>query len=1381
MRKFVHHKTVVAAVLLTLALGWGGSLAAQTGPIGFRISGASVTEKDTFTVAVRADTLLTGWGVTSYRFYITYSPTYFEFIGMEGTGPVLTPWGAPEVNSANAGTLIMAGAGATPLTGNGEMIYLRFRSNRSGSSAISFNSSQSYLNEGNPASAYAGGTVSSAALSYPNIFPDQASLYIGNEVQMGVSGGTAPFVYSTDNPEVVVISDVDRVRAVGPGTTRVRVTDSKGEVSVTTGLFDVRAVRVDMEEVSVWPADLFYIPVKLEVASGTTLYSGRFDLAHSTGLTGISGSIVQGDFQVMIENNAKSGRMTVSFASTTGITGDGILCYLRFRANTSGNQFVRFENVRFNETLLAWPVKATYYMNVRSLPTLSMSPNSGTLMWGETVKLNVSNGTAPYTYSVSNPSVATIDEQGNLTAITGGTVRVTATDVNGATMTSGIFTVTDNHVSIYSTEGILDTETRVPIISTSLPSGKAIYGYKATFSFSETYLEFVGVEPAGSGGLMTASQSGNSVEVAAAMSQGVSSGLLGYLVFNIRQALALNATTNITFNAFSANENSIISTRGGGTVRRVEQTSYRPVAIAGLDFSLQEGTVGQLDGSASFDLDNDPLTYLWTAPEGIILSDPTGAKPEFMAPYVEENTVFTFTLVVNDGTDDSDPDEVRVTVLQVNNPPVANAGASRNIVEGSSVSLDGSGSYDPDGDALSYSWKALDGIILFNPNSVSPSFILPQVTVNTSYRFTLVVNDGALASQSDTVTITAINVNKKPVAFAGGDFSVNELEEATLDGSLSYDADNDPLTYRWTAPPGVPLSDATAAKPAFTAPAVVRDSVIRFVLVVNDGFRDSDPDEVRVTVKNVDILNTETMILDLTAAGVDSFAIDTTMAVVSLFVPYGQDIRSLAPLFTLSEGAFIQPANGSARNFSTPVYYTVYAEDGVTSRMWRVEVFRGEATMQRDLAAGWNWISLNVQPAAADIGSLFGGLTLSEQDYIKSAAYSSVYYAATGWFGNLSVFPQQRMVKFRKEVAEQLTVQGTEINPAITAIPLVRGWNDIAYLLRSDAAVDAAFDLSTLPAGEVVLKGRDGSAVYFAGSGWTGELETLEVLHGYRINVASAGNLRYDPAASAKKSLSVASKGATSVTGPGSENGTSASNGTEPATADANTARRKLLQEYGLQPERYEHSATLIAEVVSAGGKRFTGAGDLLLAYHGSEIRGAGRASYVPPLGRHIFVMSYYGDEEDVEIDFRLKRGEEEYATDLVTGFRSDAITGEAHAPWQLVVADVTVDVEEMKGSRGRLSVYPNPVREWLTVSSEAPVQEIRLYDISGKMVRSERPGTGNMVRSEQPGTGKMVRSEWSGTGNITLDMQEFTPGVYTLEVLTEQEVLVRRILKASN
>ena len=182
--------------------------------------------------------------------------------------------------------------------------------------------------------------------------------------------------------------------------------------------------------------------------------------------------------------------------------------------------------MRFNETLLAWMVKSTFYINVRSLPNLNLSPNSGSLMWGDVLKINVSNGTGPYTWSVSNTDFASIDQQGNLTAITGGQVSVTATDANGATKTSGIFTIADNQVSIFSSEGVLDIETRVPIISSPLPSGKAIFGYRAGISFNDSHLEFVRAEGV-NGGLASASVSGNTIDLAGAMSQGVSSGIIG--------------------------------------------------------------------------------------------------------------------------------------------------------------------------------------------------------------------------------------------------------------------------------------------------------------------------------------------------------------------------------------------------------------------------------------------------------------------------------------------------------------------------------------------------------------------------------------------------------------------------------------------------------------------------------------------------------------------------------------------------------------------------------------------------------------------------------------------------------------------------------------
>ena len=88
-----------------------------------------------------------------------------------------------------------------------------------------------------------------------------------------------------------------------------------------------------------------------------------------------------------------------------------------------------------------------------------------------------------------------------------------------------------------------------------------------------------------------------------------------------------------------------------------------PVANAGVDVSIYEGNLVTLDASGSSDADGDVITYLWTAPEGVILSDETAINPTFTAPSVDVDVEYTFSLVVNDGEFDSNVDEVVVTVL----------------------------------------------------------------------------------------------------------------------------------------------------------------------------------------------------------------------------------------------------------------------------------------------------------------------------------------------------------------------------------------------------------------------------------------------------------------------------------------------------------------------------------------------------------------------------------------------------------------------------------------------------------------------------------------------------------------------------------------------
>jgi hypothetical protein len=186
--------------------------------------------------------------------------------------------------------------------------------------------------------------------------------------------------------------------------------------------------------------------------------------------------------------------------------------------------------------------------------------------------------------------------------------------------------------------------------------------------------------------------------------------------------------------------------------------NHAPVSNAGTAQIVNEGETVTLDGSGSSDPDDDPLTYHWTAPEGIKLSSETAATPTFTAPEVSEDTDFTFTLVINDETEDSEPDEVVITVLNVNKLPVADAGPDQTVNEGETVMLDGTGSYDPDGDEITYHWTTPDNIVL-DANSISqPSFVAPEVYKDTVFKIILNVFDGINYSLPAEVVISVKNV-----------------------------------------------------------------------------------------------------------------------------------------------------------------------------------------------------------------------------------------------------------------------------------------------------------------------------------------------------------------------------------------------------------------------------------------------------------------------------------------------------------------------------------------------------------------------------------------------------------------------------------------------
>jgi hypothetical protein len=107
---------------------------------------------------------------------------------------------------------------------------------------------------------------------------------------------------------------------------------------------------------------------------------------------------------------------------------------------------------------------------------------------------------------------------------------------------------------------------------------------------------------------------------------------------------------------------------GGGSSGGGPPANRAPTANAGPDQTVEENTTVNLDGSGSFDLDGDTISYSWTQTGGadVGLSGASTAAPSFTAPDVAQNNpeIFTFQLTVSDGNGSTDTDTVEVTVLE---------------------------------------------------------------------------------------------------------------------------------------------------------------------------------------------------------------------------------------------------------------------------------------------------------------------------------------------------------------------------------------------------------------------------------------------------------------------------------------------------------------------------------------------------------------------------------------------------------------------------------------------------------------------------------------------------------------------------------------------
>jgi len=311
------------------------------------------------------------------------------------------------------------------------------------------------------------------------------------------------------------------------------------------------------------------------------------------------------------------------------------------------------------------------------------------------------------------------------------------------------------------------------------------------------------------------------------------------------------------------------STKDSGVVSQCTA----PVASAGADLTLNLGDAAMLDGTASewCAQTSDSLTFSWafvqTPTDSVVddtsLSDNrtnTAITPVF-TPDVEGDYVLS--LVVTDDNGESNEDIVVVSVITGDELPIADCGGPYAGVAGTAVSIDGSGSYDPENADLEYSWSlngpacsALDSSALRNQGGNSPIFV-PDC--GGTFEVTLVVSDGNQWSDPAICTVEVDGDEGTPIADAGssGELGACADNPIQLNGWASYDPNGDTLAYQWSiisVPKGSGSSDASFSNANSPDPTFAWDVEGDYViqLQVTDGANWSAPDIITLSIAGMD-------------------------------------------------------------------------------------------------------------------------------------------------------------------------------------------------------------------------------------------------------------------------------------------------------------------------------------------------------------------------------------------------------------------------------------------------------------------------------------------------------------------------------------------------
>ncbi len=694
-----------------------------------RVPDTTATVGDTLYMPVYADSSLTGKDVFSADITLSYNHSLVEPISVIKAGTIIDGFESLEANLNMPGIIKLSGASTVALSGEGVFSIIVFKLVNNGTSNLNFVDEENIFNEGVPLIITKNGNIRVNAKPVIRVTPDDKLLLSGEQQQMNVSGGEPPYTWSVSDPSVASVDNTGLLTALGRGLTRVRVQDSDGLIDSTDQWVEVREIEMYFNDTSGWEKNSVDIPVYINDISPVGIISGAFTISYDDNdLLPVGyrkdNTILEEVSSIQVNNNTP-GDFHLSFATTNSLTGSGKFIIVTFEIldESGGSSSLRFEDVIFNEDIKV--ITNPGMITIKELPDLSVTPGMAELQVGESVNFSVSGGLAPYTWTTSNPVIGDISNDGELTALGGGKIRVEVTDQAGATGTSGDIIIYSSLLSVLDVNFPPGSDIVVPVFLDSLMDDAEIFSFQMDIAYDTTKLNFVDVTgddlPTGSW-MLSSSRLGDYLNVAAAGSAPLpGKSTLFNMHFTYKPGIAEGQAITITPDNLLFNEGLPFIDRNGGKIR----VSEKPGTDLGIISLIAPSSACTGDGNEILTikienagttnfLQNDTIFFYYQVNEGTInVNKVVTEEPllpgeilmhSFTQPYDFSHTgKYNVKIFLGTGTETNHGNDTLNTSVQVFGNPDVDLGPDTLDVTTLPVTLDAGAGYS------SYTWNGITG------------------------------------------------------------------------------------------------------------------------------------------------------------------------------------------------------------------------------------------------------------------------------------------------------------------------------------------------------------------------------------------------------------------------------------------------------------------------------------------------------------------------------------------------------------------------------------------------------------------------------------------------------------------------------------------------